>query len=70
MVIRRSKQKTSIRLRENTSSTEEITFSSKAFLSYKYMFLQVQKLRALLEENVFNKKSSGSFDWISTRSFF
>lgn len=34
------------------------------------MFLQVQKLRAILEENAFNKKLSGSFDLILTKSSF
>lgn len=60
----------SVRIRENAFNIEVIAFFSKAFLSYKYMLLEVQKFRAFLEENMFNKKSSGRLDFISTRSFF
>lgn len=34
------------------------------------MLLKVQKFRAFLEENMFNKKSSGRLDFISKRRFF
>lgn len=33
------------------------------------MLLKVQKFRAFLEENMFNKKSSGRLDFISKRFF-
>lgn len=70
LVTRRSKQKASMRLRENTSSTEVITISFGVLSSHRYVFLQIQKLKALLEKKIFSRKPSESFYFISTRRFF